>query len=836
MYEARVTTTRSFTFEEGNSRKFWEVSTNGSALTVRFGRIGTDGQTQLKSFSSPDAAQAEAAKLIGSKLKKGYVEGGAAPKAVKAAKVAKAGPTKKVDAKSLVRAIELGLVPKAKQLVKPGVDVNVTVTQKYGVKTTPLLAAVQKESYELVDLLLNAGASLKVTDTYGRAPLHITQDVKLQKRLLEAGADVKERAKSGFTPLHAAATENALESVELLIAHGADLEARDERKRTPYAAASSREVRQLLKKHGARGLDATNGHALKPKSRKGTLDEVEVDDHALGVDAAGNVWFAGHVGLQRWDGKSLTIFEFVESFAVDRIFAGVNGLLFFSTNWGIVTFDGKAWRLVSSSDSELHDNHITDFAVDRKGLAYALGYGREKKVDRPISRYDGTGVTVLSAGLELPKGLEINTVAFDAKNQLVFATKKGVRFPNGKLWAPGDRDVANVIIDGETTWADCGYFGLFRQRAGKTRKFDLEEGVNTLCLAGKTMWVGNSGGLHRIDGDALAHVGLADDGVEELALGRDGTVWINSGSKLFSVKADGIVRSLDGKPVSATQEEEEAVVAPKKARKLAALPTKAFIDEAKLPKEIAKALAVDVAGLPLARFVRPAIGFEVGKPVSAAVGASKLGGRPDLADGKWPAADGEALPFLLQISLADVTAFDLEGLLPKKGLLSLFCETVPDELEASAVRFTTAKTTRAEWPEELEDRKDEDDFVAQLPDCALSFYGTWTLPSFEYLSRYAELSDQHRDALDAVNEALHAKDPKGSSTTRLLGWPVTLQGEIVESGDTVILIQLDGSMKAPKGLAQVFSQWGEGMAHVLISAKDLAAQKFENAEATLAFT
>jgi hypothetical protein len=52
----------------------------------------------------------------------------------------------------------------------------------------------------------------------------------------------------------------------------------------------------------------------------------------------------------------------------------------------------------------------------------------------------------------------------------------------------------------------------------------------------------------------------------------------------------------------------------------------------------------------------------------------------------------------------------------------------------------------------------------------------------------------------------------------------------------VSLILSFGSMKAPKGLAQVFSQWGEGMAHVLISAKDLAAQKFENAEATLAFT
>ena len=111
---------------------------------MRFGRLGADGQTQLKSFSSPGAAAAEAAKLISSKLAKGYVEGGATPaKAAPAVKRTTQGASKKLspaDAKSLMRAIELGLLPKAKALVKPGVDVNVTVTQKYGVKTTPLLA------------------------------------------------------------------------------------------------------------------------------------------------------------------------------------------------------------------------------------------------------------------------------------------------------------------------------------------------------------------------------------------------------------------------------------------------------------------------------------------------------------------------------------------------------------------------------------------------------------------------------------------------------------------------------------------------------------------------
>jgi predicted DNA-binding WGR domain protein len=56
------------------SAKFWEVEVDGSTVVVRFGKIGATGQTTRKDFADAGAAEAELAKLIGQKVKKGYVE------------------------------------------------------------------------------------------------------------------------------------------------------------------------------------------------------------------------------------------------------------------------------------------------------------------------------------------------------------------------------------------------------------------------------------------------------------------------------------------------------------------------------------------------------------------------------------------------------------------------------------------------------------------------------------------------------------------------------------------------------------------------------------------
>jgi DNA ligase (NAD+) len=60
-------------FVDEKSSKFWEVRVQGATVEVRYGKLGTPGQSQLKEFDDEAAAQKQAEKVMGEKLKGGYV-------------------------------------------------------------------------------------------------------------------------------------------------------------------------------------------------------------------------------------------------------------------------------------------------------------------------------------------------------------------------------------------------------------------------------------------------------------------------------------------------------------------------------------------------------------------------------------------------------------------------------------------------------------------------------------------------------------------------------------------------------------------------------------------
>ena len=83
---------RRFEFVEGASKKFWEIALRGAEFDVCWGRIGTSGQSQTKSFASDSKALAEHDKLIKEKTGKGYVEVGAHASAAPVAAPVPAAP------------------------------------------------------------------------------------------------------------------------------------------------------------------------------------------------------------------------------------------------------------------------------------------------------------------------------------------------------------------------------------------------------------------------------------------------------------------------------------------------------------------------------------------------------------------------------------------------------------------------------------------------------------------------------------------------------------------------------------------------------------------------
>jgi predicted DNA-binding WGR domain protein len=60
----------------GGYKKFWTVEVVGCHYLVTFGRIGTDGQTQVKTFNRENEAQFAARKMANEKCRKGYVRCG----------------------------------------------------------------------------------------------------------------------------------------------------------------------------------------------------------------------------------------------------------------------------------------------------------------------------------------------------------------------------------------------------------------------------------------------------------------------------------------------------------------------------------------------------------------------------------------------------------------------------------------------------------------------------------------------------------------------------------------------------------------------------------------
>ena len=65
---------KTYIYQDEKSHKFWAVEQQGNELHISWGKVSTNGQSQVKSFADAAAAEKAELKLIAEKVKKGYVQ------------------------------------------------------------------------------------------------------------------------------------------------------------------------------------------------------------------------------------------------------------------------------------------------------------------------------------------------------------------------------------------------------------------------------------------------------------------------------------------------------------------------------------------------------------------------------------------------------------------------------------------------------------------------------------------------------------------------------------------------------------------------------------------
>ena len=154
----------------------------------------------------------------------------------------------------LILAAAEGHIASAKLLLSAGADVNLKLSEEHD---SPLQAAMQSDSHEMVSLLIEHRADLN-NAKFDESPLHTALGAlckeSIIKLLIDKGANVDARTEQGVTPLHVAAGCCEAGVVRLILDAGANLEAVDTRGTTPLQLVpiTHRDVVRLLVSRGAR--------------------------------------------------------------------------------------------------------------------------------------------------------------------------------------------------------------------------------------------------------------------------------------------------------------------------------------------------------------------------------------------------------------------------------------------------------------------------------------------------------------------------------------------------------------------------------------------------------
>lgn len=123
-------------------------------------------------------------------------------------------------------------------MLEAGADPSITGDNGW----TPLIYAANKDSLEIVKLLVDAGAdvshaNMNHRDTALHWAIHHEND-EMARLLVDAGADAECRNKSGLTPVSYAASNLSVETMAHILTNGTRVDATDTNGATPLAKAA----------------------------------------------------------------------------------------------------------------------------------------------------------------------------------------------------------------------------------------------------------------------------------------------------------------------------------------------------------------------------------------------------------------------------------------------------------------------------------------------------------------------------------------------------------------------------------------------------------------------